>query len=103
MASKDHANIAAAVAANYRETVTDRGAAFTPASRRFMVVLDKPVTGETPGASGQRLEATGEGASQVAAEAVALAALNNLRAHRYGFDTNVSAGSRGGTHTTDIT
>lgn len=103
MASKDHANIAAAVAAGYKETVTDRGASFTPASRRFLVVLDKPVVGETPGASGQRLEASGEGASQVAAEAVVLAALNNLRAHRYGFDTAVSSGGRGGTHTTDLT
>lgn len=103
MASKDHANIAAAVAAGYKEVVLDRGATFTPASRRFQVVLDKPVVGEQPGQSGFRLEATGEGASQVAAEAVALAALNNLRAHRYGFDTGVSAGGRGGTHTVDVT
>jgi hypothetical protein len=103
MASKDHASIAAATGAGYKETVTDRGASFTPASRRFLVVLDKTVTGETPGASGQRLEASGEGSTQVAAEAVALAALNNLRAHRYGFDTAVSAGSRGGSHTTDTT
>jgi hypothetical protein len=103
MPSKDHASIAAATGAGYKETVTDRGASFTPASRRFLVVLDKPIVGETPGQSGLRLEASGEGASQVAAEAVALAALNNLRAHRYGFDTNVSAGSRGGTQTTDVT
>lgn len=103
MASKDFANVAAATAAGYKETVTDRGAAFVPASRRFLVVFDKWVVGETPGASGSRLEASGEGASQVAAEAVALPAINNLRAHRYGFDTNVSSGPKGGTHTTDTT
>jgi hypothetical protein len=102
MASKDYANIAAAVAAGYKETVTDRGASFTPASRRFLVVLDKPVTGEPGGQSGSRLEVSGEGANQAAAEVVALAAVNNLRAHRYGFDTTVSTGSHGGTMVTDV-
>jgi hypothetical protein len=100
MASKDHASIAAAVTAGYKETVLDRGASFTPASRRFQVVLDKPITGE-PGMSGGRLESTGEGANQAAAETVALAAINNIRAHRYGFDTAVSTGSHGGTLVTD--
>lgn len=102
MASKDHASIAAAVTAGYKETVTDRGGTFSPASRRFLVVLDKPVVGETPGQSGFRLESSGEGATQGAAETVALAAINNLRAHRYGFDTAVSSGARGGSQTTDV-
>jgi hypothetical protein len=103
MASKDFANIAAATAAGYKETVTDRGAAYSPASRRFMVVLDKPLVGETPGQSGFRAESTGEGASQVAAEAIALAGINNLRLHRYGADTAVNSGGRGGSHTVDVT
>lgn len=103
MASKDFANIAAATAVGFKETVTDRGASFTPASRRFLVVLDKPMVGETPGQSGFRMEASGEGASQVAAEAIALAGLNNTRLHRYGADTAVSSGGRGGSHTTDVT
>jgi hypothetical protein len=103
MASKDFANIAAAVSAGYKETVTDRGASFSPASRRYLVVLDKWLVGETPGASGYRNEGSGEGSSQANAETVALASINNSRAHRYGFDTAVSAGAKGGTHTTDVT
>ena len=101
MASKDFANIAAPTAAGWKETVTDRGASFSPASRRFLVVLDKPVTGETGAQSGSRLEASGEGSSQVNAEAVALAACNNKRLHRYGADTAVSTGPHGGALTTD--
>lgn len=102
MASKNFANVAAATAAGYKEIVTDRGASFTPASLRFLVVFDKWLTGETGAQSGSRVETTGEGASQVAAEAIALAALNNLRLHRYGADTGVSSGPHGGAHTTDL-
>ncbi len=41
------------------------------------------MTGEA-GYTGTRIRAHGEGASQAAAEAIALAALNKQRAHRYG-------------------
>lgn len=99
MASIAFANIAAAVAAGYKEIVTDRG----PQSQqpgniqaplpRFLVVLEKPIVGESS-MSGSMWRASGEGASQVAAEAIALAALNTQRGHRYGTD---SAG-----HNTDV-
>lgn len=103
MASKDHASIAAATTAGYKEIVTDRGASFSPASRRFIVVLEKMLVGAA--SEGQfRSESSGEGSTQAAAEAVALAALNNKRANRYGFDTAVSVSPRGGgAHTTDVT
>jgi hypothetical protein len=78
----DHANIAAAVAAGYSETVNDRGASFPNASARFEVTLEKYVTGG--GSSGSMQRAFGQGSSQAAAEAVALAALNAQRRHRYG-------------------
>lgn len=102
MASKNFASVAASAAAGYVETVLDRGAAFLPASRRFQVVIEKPLVGETGKGSGSRLEATGIGASQAGAEAVALAAINNARAHRYGFDTDSSTGCHSGAQVTDV-
>lgn len=102
MASKDAANIAATATAGYKEIVTDRGASFSPASLRFEVTLEKMVVGAS--GDGQAiLRAFGQGSSQANAEAVALAALNNKRAHRYGFDSAVSTSPHGGSHTTDAT
>lgn len=100
------ANITAATTAGYKEVVTDRGAAYNPAGQRFYVLLEKPIVGES-GASGGVIRAHGEGANQTAAEAVALAALNTQRNHRYGgapgrADADASSnGPRGGTLTAD--
>jgi hypothetical protein len=99
MASIAFANIAAAVAAGYKEIATDRGPqtqfGTQPAQPRWVVRLEKPITGE-PGFSGGLYVAHGEGATQVAAEAVALAALNTQRGHRYGTDSNRNTDVRGG-------
>jgi hypothetical protein len=78
----DHANIAVAVAAGYSETVNDRGASFPNASALFEVTLERYVTGG--GGTGSMFRALGQGSSQAVAEAVALAALNAQRRHRYG-------------------
>jgi hypothetical protein len=67
----DLANIAAATAAGYKEVVTQRGGVFS-------VILEKTLSG----AAGQDIlqaRAHGEGASQAAAEAVALAGLKHQR------------------------
>lgn len=102
MADIAFANIAAATAAGYSETVLDRGASFTPASVRFEVTLEKLLVGE-PTSSGGPIRAFGQGASQVAAEAVALAALNQQRYKRYGRDDSVTfKGPRGQTITKDL-
>ena len=104
MALNAFANIAAAVAAGWTETVLDRGASFSPASLRFEVTLERLVTGEPAGTSGQPLRAFGQGSSQVNAEAVALAACNAQRLVRYGADSgSVSKGSHGGQHVIDAT
>lgn len=96
------ANIAAATAAGYKETVLDRGASFSPASLRFEVTLDKALVGE-PTATGNQIRAFGQGANQAAAEAVALAALNFQRKARYGQDDSVTfKGPRGQTMTKDL-
>jgi hypothetical protein len=76
----DHASIAAATAAGYKEIVLDRGVSY--GATRFEVTLE-PIVGE-PGALGTMFRAFGQGSTQAAAEAVALAALNEQRAHRYG-------------------
>lgn len=100
MAANTLANIAAATAAGYTETVLDRGAS-APAATRFEVVLEKHLVGE-PGRTGVRTRAYGQGANQGAAETVALAALNFQRDHRYGKDNGaVSKGGDGGTLTLD--
>lgn len=99
MASIAFANIAAAQAAGYVEIVLDRGAQVQQPGNiqapqpRFQVKLEGQVVGQ-PGASGSRVEFIGEGATQVAAEAVALSNLNGWRANRYGSD---SAGANSGT------
>lgn len=93
MASIAFANIAAAVAAGYKEVATDRGPqtqfGSQPAQPRWIVTLEKPLRGEV-GFSGVTWRAHGEGATQVAAEAIALAALNTQRGHRYGTDSGGS-------------
>jgi hypothetical protein len=66
----DHANIAAAVAAGYSETVDDRGASFPNASTRFEVTLEKCVTEGSSSGSMQR--AFGQDTSQDIAKAVAV-------------------------------
>lgn len=102
MADNAYANVAAAVAAGYSETVLDRGASFANPAVRFEVTLEKRVVGE-PGRNGTALRAFGQGASQVAAEAVALSAINYQRKHRYGLDsTAVSKGGDGGTLAVDV-
>lgn len=101
MADNAFANIAAATAAGYSETVLDRGASFPNASVRFEVTLEKRVVGE-PGRNGTMLRSMGQGANQAAAETQALAGLNFQRKHRYGQDsTAVSKGADGGTLTID--
>lgn len=97
-----HANIAAATTAGYKETATDRGAAFLPAAERWHVVLDKPVVGQT-GASGGLISAVGYGTSQANAETQALAALNKQRQIRYGHGSaNTGVGANGGAMTDDL-
>lgn len=104
MALNALANIAAAVAAGYKDTVLDRGASFSPASLRYEVTLEGQQVGEPSSQSHIQLRAFGQGASQAAAETVALNALNNQRLHRYGADSgSVSKGPHGGTHTLDVT
>jgi hypothetical protein len=80
--STDHASIAAATGAGYREIVSDRGATSDPATR-YEVTLEKYLSGE-PGESGFMFRAFGQGSTQANAEAAALAALNKQRQHRYG-------------------
>lgn len=104
MALSALASIAAAATAGYKETVLDRGASFSPAGFRFEVTLEGQQVGEPSGQSHIQLRAFGQGASQAAAEAIALAALNNQRLHRYGADSgSVSKGSHGGQHVIDAT
>lgn len=99
MASNALANVAAAVTAGYKEVVTDRGVLTQVAGNqqpplpRFVVLLEGQVVGQ-PGNAGSRVEFQGEGATQVAAETVALANLNAWRANRYGSD---SGGANSGT------
>jgi hypothetical protein len=98
------ANIAAATAAGYKETVLDRGASFSPAGVRFEVTLEGQQVGEPGGQSHVQLRAFGQGSSQANAETVALAALNNQRLHRYGADSgSVSKGNHLGQHVIDVT
>ena len=102
MADIAFANIAAATAAGYSETVLDRGASFANPAVRFEVTLEKLLVGE-PTSSGGPIRAFGQGASQVAAEAVALAALNQQRYKRYGLDDSQTfKGPRGQTITKDL-
>lgn len=98
----DHASHAAAVAAGFKSTATDRGAAFAPSSQRWHVRLSKPTVGQT-GASGKEIRADGFGSSQANAESAAVTALNGQRALRYGRGgANTGSGTAGGTLTDDL-
>jgi hypothetical protein len=78
----DLASIAAANTAGYSETVNDKGATYPDSTHRFTVTLEKFVRGAA-GYSGVPIRAYGQGSTQAAAEAQALAALNAQRSHRY--------------------
>jgi hypothetical protein len=103
--STDHANLAAATTAGYKESVCDRGAS-APAATRFEVTLEKWVVGEAFSCGGM-LRAFGQGSTQANAEAAALASLNAQRQHHYGGAPGRASGSansvgpHGGTMTED--
>jgi hypothetical protein len=99
----DLANIAAATAARYKETATDRGAGYTNGPR-FHCHLSKYLQG-APGQAGYDMRADGFSAvSAASARANALANLNNQRGHRYGFGSVRSKGiNDGSAHTDNVT
>ena len=103
----EFANHAAAVAAGYTSILHDKGVAAVAATR-YLVTLEKHLTGIS-GQSGGPFRAYGEGASQAAAEAQALASLNKMRDHKFGGapgreDTDAnSTDIRGGVLVTDVT
>src|SRR6266852_6870631 len=104
MAVTDLADNAAAVAAGYTRTQTDRGVGKSP---RYLSGYSKPIV-EEAGASGGLLRSDGNSDfSQAAADTQALNALNVQRRHRYGGspgrasgDAN-SVGTLGGSMATD--
>jgi hypothetical protein len=97
-----HADLAATATAGFKNTTTDRGAAFSPASERWHVHLTKPLVGY-PGATATEIRADGYGASQGAAETAAVAALNKQRQIRYGHGSaNTGVGPAGGSMTDDL-
>jgi hypothetical protein len=83
----DLANIAAATAAGWKEIVQ------RPGDGTYVVHLEKWMTG-APGASGYMLRASGHASTQVAAEAQALASLNEQRRLRYAGSSSVPGASR---------
>jgi hypothetical protein len=98
----DFANLAAAITAGYKQTTTDRGAAFSPASERWKVTLSKPIVGE-PGYSGGEFRSEGYGSSQANAETVALNALHTQRKLRYSYGSaNSGKGAGGGSLNDDV-
>lgn len=97
------ANLAAAITAGYKQTTTDRGAAFLPAAERWHVRLSKPFVGVV-GQSGGEARAEGYGSSQANAETAALAALQAQRKTRYGHGAaNTGLPHTSGTMTDDLT
>ncbi len=101
--AQDFANLAAAITAGYKQTTTDRGAAFTPAGERWKVTLSKPIVGVV-GQSGGEFRAEGYGSSQANAETVALAALHQQRKVRYGYGSaNTGLPHTSGSMTDDLT
>lgn len=93
--ASDLASHAAAVAAGYSSTVTDRGAS-APAAERYYCRLEKRLSGgDNAGAFAMR--AYGYGSSQANAEAAAASALNGQRAVRYGRGATNSGNGRTGT------
>ena len=98
----DFANLAAAITAGYKQTTTDRGAAFLPAAERWHVRLSKPFVG-VPGESGGETRADGYGSSQVNAETAALNALHAQRKFKYGHGSaNTGKSNKGDALTDDL-
>lgn len=110
----DLADATAATTAGYKLTQADRGAAPTTPNfsasqpARYSSVYSKPVVGSSLD-SGFQVEARGESnASQAAADAAALAALNAQRRHRYGGAAGRASGASdsptadGGSYTIDV-
>lgn len=95
----DLADNTAAVAAGYTRIQLDKGAAANP---RYMTRYEKPTVGAV-GDGGGLTDAEGwSNASQAAADANALAALNGQRRSRYGSSTGVNVSGRGGAMTVDL-
>lgn len=95
MALAAFANLAAAITAGYVETVNIGN------DGSYLVMLEKWVTGN--GVSGGNIRAYGHRATQVLAEADALANLNVARGQRYGFDTGAtSTGANQVAYTRDV-
>jgi hypothetical protein len=96
MANIVFANTAAATAAGYKLTQTDRGAPSGPGqqNKQYQAVFSKPLIGGSH-QSGYNMRAMGEHAVQTSAVIQALAALNNQRGHRYGFGTTVQVNDDG--------
>jgi hypothetical protein len=80
MASNDFATIAAATAAGYTYAASTMADALT-----VKVTLDKPVVGFS-GSAGGRMKAVGYALTLALATGKALAALNDQRSTRYGYD-----------------
>lgn len=99
MASTDLATLADATTAGYQEAWS------YGLDGRYTVTLEKPLTGDPDGGSGQPTRAFGVGASLATAETQALAALNNKRGQRYGLNTGrTSTGKKNvNAHTRDVT
>ena len=91
MASNAFANAAAAVAAGYIKTNSDRdrgvpGSGSQAASERFQTIFSLPLSGAS-GEHGVECRCIGFGVDQATAEVNALANLNSWRANRYGADS----------------
>lgn len=103
----DFANLAAATAAGWKEVI------HRPADGTYLVHLERWMSG-APGQSGYYLRSHGHGSSLAAAEAQALAGLNEQRRQRYAgtssvpvdshsFESNFGvSGARGTTLTPDV-
>ncbi len=96
----DLADNAAALAAGYVRSQTDRGATAIP---RYQSQYTKHLVGEAGGSSGGETRATGHSVvSQAAADTQALAALNGQRTLRHGAGATSGTGSHGGARTHDV-
>lgn len=82
-----YADIAAATAAGFKELI------HRPSDGSYVVTLEKWMTG-APGASGFFMRASGHASSQVAAEAQALASLNEQRRLRYAGTSSIPGPTR---------
>jgi hypothetical protein len=96
----DLASAAAAVAAGYIKTQTDRGAG--AGSPRYITTFDKLVIGGGDEAHANTRAVGTSDASAAAADTQALAALNGQRNIRYGTGTTAGNDSRGKQHTFDV-